>query len=136
MAILQKIIKERDNRTLCGYALIFFGVLFMLKEFGIISANSLFFDVKTYPIYMAIIFLLGKKEKIASFFGIISLIIWFPTIACYIGNIANLIWPAILIGVGVLLIHNVKKNKQKELSQHNDEVTEVEVEEINSNENE
>ncbi|MBR0503022.1 MAG: hypothetical protein IJJ77_07240 [Paludibacteraceae bacterium] len=106
--------EHKDRKILIGITLVLFGVLFLLKELNVISSNNILLDFKMFPIYLAAIFLYGKETKIASIFGIIALILWIPELAGFIGDFAHLLWPLLLIGLGVLLIVSVKKKKEAE----------------------
>lgn len=109
--------EHKDRKILIGITLVLFGVLFLLKELNVISSNNILLDFKMFPIYLAAIFLYGKETKIASIFGIIALILWIPELAGFIGDFAHLLWPLLLIGLGVLLIVSVKKKKEAELEE-------------------
>ena len=109
--------EHKDRKMLFGITLVLIGVLFLLKELNIISSNNILLDFKMFPIYLAAIFLYGKDTKVASIFGIIALILWIPELAEFIGDFAHLLWPLLLIGLGVLLIVSVKKKKEAELKE-------------------
>ena len=109
--------EHKDRKILFGITLVLIGVLFLLKELNIISSNNILLDFKMFPIYLAAIFLYGKDTKVASIFGIIALILWIPELAEFIGDFAHLLWPLLLIGLGVLLIVSVKKKKEAELKE-------------------
>ena len=106
--------KKLENKLLCGIALILFGCLFLLKELHFISSHNILLDPKMYPVYIAAIFLYGRELKIAGLFGVVSIILWFPTIADWVGEISNVIWPLLLIVLGVFLVAKVKRNNEME----------------------
>ncbi len=124
-------LEKKDRRFLCGIAFVFFGILLFLKELGILSADGIILDPKSFPIYLALIFLYGKETKIAAVLGAVGLLLWFPTIAEYIHGFANLIWPVMLIGIGAFLIVNVNKKGLKEKTD-DDQAEIVEAEEISN----
>ncbi|MBR5973477.1 MAG: hypothetical protein IK017_12615 [Paludibacteraceae bacterium] len=133
--------EHKDRKILFGITLVLFGVLFLLKELNVISSDNILLDFKMFPIYLTVIFLYGKDTKVASIFGIIALILWIPELAEFIGDFAHLLWPLLLIGLGVLLIVSVKKKKEAETEEKEttsvsksssitDNATIVDVEEI------
>lgn len=102
---------ELNKKTLLGAIFIVIGIMLFIRELGWISEDNIFFNLRTFPIYAGIIFLLGKQYKIAIILFCVSVVLWFNKIAVYIGDYYNFIFPLLFIIIGFLLVvgRQVKK---------------------------
>lgn len=97
-----------------GVTLLFFGILFLIKQFNILPANvsGILFDMRNYPIFVGVIFLIFYKVRtvgwILLLFGVLLRI---SDIIRFTGQWSNYIWPALLIIAGCILVFGVKKGK-------------------------
>ena len=64
--------KNFDKKELAGFSFIFIGLLYVLQQFGLFAEDSIFLDIKVFPFYVAIIFLIGREYKIAAIAAINS----------------------------------------------------------------
>ena len=103
--------KTANPKISWGITLIFFGILFLIKEIGVISSYSEIFNIKNYPLYAGVIFLLTKNFKISVVLFAIGLLLRLNQIIELTASLSNYIWPLLLIAAGVLLI--VGKNISK-----------------------
>lgn len=105
---------KKDSRLSWGITLLLFGVLFLIKQLGVVPANvaSVLYDVRNYPVFMGIIFLICYRTKSV---GWILLLVGFllrvNEIVKLTSQWSNYIWPALLIIAGGILVFGVKKGK-------------------------
>lgn len=97
-----------------GISFIFFGILYLIYEIDIIPSSSFLYNLfnpKVFPIYLALIFLIGKDYKVAAVMALISVAVWVPNFAHFMFVHSNLFLPLLMIVVGILLVYKVRKNK-------------------------
>lgn len=102
-------LSEMEKKGLAGISCVLCGFLYFVHELNIFCSDMLIFDPKIYPLYVAVIFFLGKQRDIALLSAVIGIVIWFPQLLDLMDNYADLIWPIIIIGVGVLLLLTSKR---------------------------
>lgn len=107
---------QRDNRLAWGITLLVFGVLFLINQLSILPENisSLIFDFKNYPIIMGVIFLLTHKNKnIGLVLIIVGLLFRISDIIRWTRHVSDLIWPALLIIAGAIMIFGKGAGRKK-----------------------
>ena len=67
------------------------------------------FDPKIYPLYISAIFFLGRQRDIALLSFIVGVVVLFPKLVDLMDNYSDLIWPVIIIVIGVILVFGNKK---------------------------
>jgi hypothetical protein len=101
--------KAWSNKVTWGIILVFFGILFFIKEIGIVSGSwNEIFNVKNYPIYAGVIFLLGRNLKVAVVLFVLAVLLRFGQIVGLVHGFSQYIWSLLLIIVGLLLILSKK----------------------------
>lgn len=98
---------KKSNRLSWGVTLIVFGILFLIKRIFPLpeSVVDIVFDFRNYPIYAGIVFLIFSKYKNTGIVLIsIGLLLRLSQIIYLFRNISDIIWPLLLIAIGVLLI--------------------------------
>ena len=99
--------KELTNNKLSwGVTLIFFGVLFFVKEVNILpySLADVLFDPRNYPIYAGIIFLATRNYKFSALLFGLAIILRLDQIIDLSRNMSHYIWPLLLLVAGVILV--------------------------------
>lgn len=105
---------KKDSRLAWGVTLLFFGLLFLAKQFGIIPPHiaSTLFDMRNYPIFIGIIFLICYRIKsVGWILLLVGLMLRVNDIVKLTSQWSNYIWPALLIIAGGILVFGVKKGK-------------------------
>ncbi len=112
---------ELNRKMMLGISFVFFGILYLVYEIGVIPSDSFLYNIfnaKIFPIYLAVIFLIGKDYKVAAVMALISVAVWVPNFARFMFVHSNLFIPLLMIAVGVLLIYKVRKGKSdKDISE-------------------
>ena len=105
---------KKDSRLAWGISLLFFGILFLLKQLGIVPdgiANVLY-DVRNYPIFLGIIFLICYRTKsVGWILLLVGALLRMGDIVNLFGQWSNFIWPSLLIIAGAIMVFGVKKGK-------------------------
>jgi len=105
---------KKDSRLSWGITLLFFGILFLIKQFGILPGNvaPILYDARNYPIFIGIIFLICYRTKsVGWILLLVGLLLRISDIVKLTSQWSNYIWPALLIIAGTILIFGVKKGK-------------------------
>ncbi len=99
--------KSTDKKLIVGILLILAGGLLLLDTFNItqLPIRHYIFSWKTLLIGIGIVFL-TTKEKVTTGYILIGLgiIFWLPSLLNYSITLSQIILPAILIGIGILVI--------------------------------
>ena len=104
--------KTVNTKVTFGIILIFFGFVFLIREIGLLPYNCELFNVKNYPIYAGIIFLLTKNFTIAIVLFVVGILLRLEQIIELTRSFSNYILPLLLIIACVILII-VKKITKK-----------------------
>lgn len=102
----------KDNKMAWGVSMLVFGIIFLVRQLGLIpnEISALFFDFKNYPIILGIIFLVFHKNKtIGIVLIVVSVLFRLSDIIRWTEHLSDLIWPALLIVAGALIIFKSKK---------------------------
>ncbi|HRZ95939.1 MAG TPA: hypothetical protein P5084_00165 [Paludibacter sp.] len=105
---------KKDNRLAWGISLLFFGILFLIKQFHIFSPeiSAIVFDYRNFPFILGIIFLLTHTNKnIGLILFLVGILFRLSDIIHYTRNISDYIWPVLLIIAGVFMIFSRKIGK-------------------------
>ena len=125
--------KNFDKKELAGFSFIFIGLLYVLQQFGLFAEDSIFVDVKVFPFYVAIIFLIGKEFKIAAIAAIVGAVMSSRDLFKWVFDNINLLGLSLIV-IGVALLFSVHKNKLEGKKDDHDVMTSKE-EEKNPEEN-
>lgn len=125
--------KNFDKKELAGFSFIFIGLLYVLQQFGLFAEDSIFVDVKVFPFYVAIIFLIGKEFKIAAIAAIVGAVMSSRDLFKWVFDNINLLGLSLIV-IGVALLFSVHKNKLEGKKDDHDVMTSNE-EEKNPEEN-
>lgn len=125
--------KNFDKKELAGFSFIFIGLLYVLQQFGLFAEDSIFVDVKVFPFYVAIIFLIGKEFKIAAIAAIVGAVMSSRDLFEWVFDNINLLGLSLIV-IGVALLFSVHKNKLEGKKDDHDVMTSNE-EEKNPEEN-
>lgn len=125
--------KNFDKKELAGFSFIFIGLLYVLQQFGLFAEDSIFVDVKVFPFYVAIIFLIGKEFKIAAIAAIVGAVMSSRDLFKWVFDNINLLGLCLIV-IGVALLFSVHKNKLEGKKDDHDVITSNE-EEKNPEEN-
>lgn len=125
--------KNFDKKELAGFSFIFIGLLYVLQQFGLFAEDSIFVDVKVFPFYVAIIFLIGKEFKIAAIAAIVGAVMSSRDLFEWVFDNINLLGLSLIV-IGVALLFSVHKNKLEGKKDDHDVITSNE-EEKNPEEN-
>lgn len=125
--------KNFDKKELAGFSFIFIGLLYVLQQFGLFAEDSIFVDVKVFPFYVAIIFLIGREFKIAAIAAIVGAVMSSRDLFKWVFDNINLLGLSLIV-IGVALLFSVHKNKLEGKKDDHDVMTSNE-EEKNSEEN-
>ena len=105
---------KKDSRLAWGITLLLFGILFLIKQLGIIPANvaNILYDVRNYPIFIGVIFLICYRTKsVGWILLLVGVLLRISDIIKLTSQWSNYIWPALLIIAGGILVFGVKKGK-------------------------
>jgi len=105
---------KKDNRLAWGVTLLLFGILFLIKQLVNIPGNvaAVLYDVRNYPIFIGIVFLIFHKNKSAGWILLlVGILLRVNDIIKLTSQWSNYIWPALLIIAGGILVFGVKKGK-------------------------
>lgn len=102
--------KNFDKKELAGFSFIFIGLLYVLQQFGLFAEDSIFVDVKVFPFYVAIIFLIGREFKIAAIAAIVGAVMSSRDLFKWVFDNINLLGLSLIV-IGVALLFSVHKNK-------------------------
>ncbi len=105
---------RKDSRLAWGITLLLFGILFLIRQFGIVPHNVgiILYDVRNYPIFIGIIFLIFYRVKTVGWILLLlGLLLRLSEIIKFTSQWAHYIWPALLIIAGIILVFGVKKGK-------------------------
>ena len=125
--------KNFDKKELAGFSFIFIGLLYVLQQFGLFAEDSIFVDVKVFPFYVAIIFLIGREFKIAAIAAIVGAVMSSRDLFKWVFDNINLLGLSLIV-IGVALLFSVHKNKLEGKKDDHDVITSNE-EEKNPEEN-
>lgn len=125
--------KNFDKKELAGFSFIFIGLLYVLQRFGLFAEDSIFVDVKVFPFYVAIIFLIGREFKIAAIAAIVGAVMSSRDLFKWVFDNINLLGLSLIV-IGVALLFSVHKNKLEGKKDDHDVMTSNE-EEKNPEEN-
>ncbi len=125
--------KNFDKKELAGFSFIFIGLLYVLQQFGLFAEDSIFVDVKVFPFYVAIIFLIGREFKIAAIAAIVGAVMSSRDLFKWVFDNINLLGLSLIV-IGVALLFSVHKNKLEGKKDDHDVMTSNE-EEKNPEEN-
>jgi hypothetical protein len=103
-------LKNFDKKELAGFSFIFIGLLYVLQQFGLFAEDSIFLDIKVFPFYVAIIFLIGREFKIAAIAAIIGAVMSSRDLFKWVFDNINLLGLCLIV-IGAMLIFSVHKNK-------------------------
>lgn len=107
-------LKEMDRKSLVGISCILCGVLYLLRELNIFCSHYFIFDPKMYPLYISAIFLFAKQREVSIISFIVGLVLWFPSLVDLMDSYAHLLWPLVIIAVGVILVFGGKGFARKQ----------------------
>lgn len=119
--------KNFDKKELAGFSFIFIGLLYVLQQFGLFAEDSIFVDVKVFPFYVAIIFLIGKEFKIAAIAAIVGAVMSSRDLFKWVFDNINLLGLSLIV-IGVALLFSVHKNKLEGKKDDHDVMTSNEEE--------
>ncbi len=108
---------ELSRKMMVGISFVFFGILYLIYEMGVIPNDCFLYNIfnaKIFPIYLTLIFLIGKDYKVAAVMALISVAVWVPNFARFLFVHSNLFLPLLMIVVGAFLIYKVHKSKSNE----------------------
>lgn len=99
--------KSTDRKLIIGIILMLAGGLLLLDTFDItqLPIRHYIFSWKTLLIAIGVVILATKERATAGYILIgLGVIFWLPSLVNYSVSLSQIFWPAILIGVGVLVI--------------------------------
>lgn len=99
--------KSIDRKSIVAILLIVAGVLLMLSTFDIVdfSISHYIFNWKTLLIAIGVIVLASHQHRTTGFVLIgLGLVFWLPSITGFDIRLSQVFWPALLIGVGLVII--------------------------------
>lgn len=102
---------QKDNRLARGITLLVFGVLFLIRQLGILppQMSDIVFDFKNYPLLIGVIFLFAHKNKnIGWVLIVVGLLFRLSDIIRWTRNISDFVWPLLLIAAGAILVFGKK----------------------------
>lgn len=99
--------KSTDRKLIIGIILMLAGGLLLLDTFDIthLPIRHYIFSWKTLLIGIGVVLLVTKERAIAGYILIgLGIVFWLPSLVNYSITLHQIFWPAILIGIGVLII--------------------------------
>lgn len=105
---------KKDTRLSWGVTLLVFGILFLIKQFNVLSPEfaQYFYDARNYPIIAGIIFLICHSNKsIGWVLVIFGLLMRLFELVRFLPHWSVYVFPALLIVAGCILVFGVKKGK-------------------------
>ncbi len=117
---------ELSRKMMVGISFVFFGILYLIYELNVIPSGCFLYNIfnaKVFPIYLTLIFLIGKDYKVAAVMALISVAVWVPNFARFLFVHSNLFLPLLMILIGAFLIYKVHKNKSNEEVNDNEDGT-------------
>lgn len=102
-------LKDQDKKSLAGISCVLCGFLYLIHELNMSCSDMIIFDPKIYPLYISAIFFLGRQRDIALLSFIVGVVVLFPKLVDLMDNYSDLIWPVIIIVIGVILVFGNKK---------------------------
>ncbi|HOI27709.1 MAG: hypothetical protein M0P12_04045 [Paludibacteraceae bacterium] len=95
-----------SNKLSWGVTLIFFGLLFLIKELHVLPAGLAeeAFSLRNFPLYAGIIFLATKSYKASIIFFAVAIILRLDQIIDLTRSLSHYIWPLLLVVAGVILL--------------------------------
>lgn len=106
--------EESQGRLIAGIVILTVGLLFMLKNFDLLSPQieHYIFSWKTLLIAIGTMNLLFSHNRTGGFILItVGLVFWIPEIFNLSVRAGEFIWPLAIIAVGIFLLLNYKENK-------------------------
>jgi len=104
----------KDSRLAWGITLLLFGVMFLIRQLGIIPAeiSDIVFDWKNFPLIIGVIFLIFHKNKsIGMVLIVVGILLRLQEIIHWTKDISEYVWPVLLIVAGIILVFGVKRGK-------------------------
>jgi len=104
----------KDSRLAWGITLLLFGVMFLIRQLGIIPAeiSDIVFDWKNFPLIIGVIFLIFHKNKsIGMVLIVVGILLRLQEIIHWTKDISEYVWPVLLIVAGTILVFGVKRGK-------------------------
>jgi predicted membrane protein len=108
--------KSTDKKLIIGIILMIAGGLLLLDTFNIsnLPISHYIFSWKTLLIAIGLVLLATKERAITGYILIgLGIIFWLPSLINYSISLGQVFWPAILIGIGVLIITKRGSGKHK-----------------------
>ncbi len=102
---------QKDNRLAWGISLLFFGLLFFIKQLLVFPPEiaDILFDFRNYPFILGAIFLLAHKNKnIGIVLLVVGVLFRLSDIIYFTRHISDFIWPSLLIIAGLIVIFSKK----------------------------
>ncbi len=102
---------QKDNRLAWGISLLFFGLLFFVKQLMVFPPEiaDILFDYRNYPFILGAIFLLTHKNKnIGIVLLVVGVLFRLSDIIYFTRHISDFIWPSLLIIAGLIVIFSKK----------------------------
>jgi hypothetical protein len=102
---------QKDNRLAWGISLLFFGLLFFVKQLMVFPPEiaDILFDFRNYPFILGAIFLLTHKNKnIGIVLLVVGVLFRLSDIIYFTRHISDFIWPTLLIIAGLIVIFSKK----------------------------
>jgi predicted membrane protein len=99
--------KSIDRKSIIAILLIVAGVLLMLQTFDVIefSLSHYIFSWKTLLIAIGIVILGSNQHRTTGYVLIgLGLVFWLPSITGFDIRLSQVFWPALLIGIGLVII--------------------------------
>ena len=104
----------KDSRLAWGITLLLFGVMFLIRQLGIIPVeiSDIVFDWKNFPLIIGVIFLIFHKNKsIGMVLIVVGILLRLQEIIHWTKDISEYVWPVLLIVAGIILVFGVKRGK-------------------------
>jgi len=106
---------KKDSRLAWGVTLLFFGILFLIKQLHLLPDSFEFyvFNFQNYPLFMGVIFLLFNSNKTTGIVLIVvGLLFRLSDIIQFTRHLSDFIWPVLLVIAGAILVFGAKKGKR------------------------
>lgn len=103
---------KNNNNLAWGISLLAFGLLFLLRQTGILPASigTFLFDVRTYLLIIGIIFVTWYSHKATGWLLIgLGVLFRLPEIISWTQRLSDYIVPVMLIVGGIIVLFTVKK---------------------------